>query len=105
VEHVDAALADADPAVGEAARVLVVDEREVLVDVLVQGPPRSEQVAWAPLPDLLSVVNAVPEQVSTVVVRVDEEGGELLAPGRIMCGASSAARARMRPVTPCFALT
>ena len=81
VDRVDAALADADPAVGEAARVLVVDEREVLVDVLAQRPPRSEQVAWAPLPDLFGVVNAVPEQVSTVVVRVDEEGGELLAPG------------------------
>jgi Bacterial archaeo-eukaryotic release factor family 2 len=81
VDRVDAALADADPPVGEAARVLVVDEREVLVDVLAHGAPRSEQVAWSPLPDLFSVVNAVPEQVSTVVVRVDEAGGELLAPG------------------------
>ncbi len=81
VDRVDAALADSDPPVGEAGRVLVVDEREVLVDVQLDASPPAEQVAWAPLPDLLTVVGAVPEQVSTVVVRVDEEGGELLAPG------------------------
>jgi Bacterial archaeo-eukaryotic release factor family 2 len=81
VERVDAALADADPPVGEAGRVLVVDEREVLVDVLLDASPRAEQVTWTALPDLLTVVDAVPEQVPTVVVRVDEEGGELLAPG------------------------
>ncbi len=81
LEKIDTALADADPAVGEAGRALVVDERDILVDVPLASPPRADHVVWASVPDLLPVVNAVPEEVPTVVVRVDEEGGELLAPG------------------------
>jgi hypothetical protein len=43
------------------------------------GTPPAEQVGGA-LPDLVSVIHSVPEEVPTVVVRVDEEGGELLVP-------------------------
>lgn len=77
---VDAALSDAPPAVGSAGRALVVDSRAVLVDVALPAPPPAETISWG-TPQLLAVVDTAPERVATVVVRVDEEGGEVLVSG------------------------
>jgi hypothetical protein len=81
VEAVDGALADAPPPDGTAGRVLVAAEKGVLVDAALPAPPRSWVSTWAPLPDLVAVTEAVHEEVPVVVVRIDDQGGEVLAPG------------------------
>ena len=80
LDAVETALADSEPPAGEGGRALVVDEGKVLVDVRLDAPPPEDLVTWAAVPDLLPIVEAVAEPVPTVVVRVDEEGGELLGP-------------------------
>jgi hypothetical protein len=80
LDAVETALDDSAPPAGEEGRALVVDEWKVLVDVRLDAPPSVDLVTWAAVPDLLPIVQAVAAPVPTVVVRVDEEGGELLGP-------------------------
>ncbi|MCE0766335.1 hypothetical protein LWC35_26035 [Pseudonocardia kujensis] len=81
VEAVDGALASAPTPDGTGGRVLVAAEKGVLVDAELPAPPRAAVTAWSALPDLTSVTEAVREEVPVVVVRIDDKGGEVLAPG------------------------
>ncbi|WP_433507931.1 Vms1/Ankzf1 family peptidyl-tRNA hydrolase [Pseudonocardia halophobica] len=81
VEAVDGALADAPPPDGTGGRVLVAAEKGVLVDAVLPAPPRTAVTTWSPLPELGAVTGEVREEVPAVVVRVDDKGGEILAPG------------------------
>ncbi|MFR9801229.1 Vms1/Ankzf1 family peptidyl-tRNA hydrolase [Pseudonocardia sp. RS010] len=81
VDAVDAALAEAPPPEGTGGRVLVAADKGVLVDAVLPAPPRTSVSTWSALPDLAAVTEAVREEVPVVVVRIDETGGEVLAPG------------------------
>jgi release factor family 2 len=74
----DAAVADDDPAVGRAGRVLVAADGRVLLDRLVPEPPARPSAGWGPAPDLLPLLLDAPEPLTAVVVRVDKTGGEIL---------------------------
>lgn len=78
-----AAVTEGVPAVGRAGRVLVACDGEVLLDRLLPEPPARPAARWGPVADLLPMLLDQPEPVSTVVVRIDETGGEILvsAPG------------------------
>ncbi|MCE3552950.1 hypothetical protein LWC33_15985 [Pseudonocardia sp. RS11V-5] len=81
VEAVDGALASGPTPDGTGGRVLVAAAKGVLVDAELPAPPRAAVTTWSPLPDLTSVTEAVREEVPVVVVRIDDKGGEVLAPG------------------------
>jgi hypothetical protein len=74
----DAAIADGDPAVGRAGRVLVGAGGRVLLDRLLPEPPARATAAWGPAPDLLPLLLDAPEPLTAVVARVDKTGGEIL---------------------------
>jgi len=76
----DAAITD-DAAVGRAGRTLVAAHGEVLLDRTLPVPPATPTAGWGPLPELLPMLLDQPEPVPTVVVRVDETGGEIFAAG------------------------
>lgn len=78
---VDAALAGAEPPAGAGGQVLVAGEHGVLFHALTSAPPPAPRSVWGPTADLLAVARAMREPVPTVVVRIDEAGGEVLAPG------------------------
>ena len=77
----DRAVADADPAVGRAGRVLVAADGRVLLDRTLAEPPGRPSAAWGPAPDVLPLLLDVPEPTTAVVVRVDKSGGEILLAG------------------------
>jgi hypothetical protein len=86
LDALDAAIADAPPAVGRAGRVLVArrgdgGRAEVVLDRSLPEPPARPSAHWGPLPDLLPALVDQPEPVTAVVVRVDETGGEILVAG------------------------
>ncbi|MEQ3549396.1 hypothetical protein WIS52_02835 [Pseudonocardia nematodicida] len=62
---------------GTAGRVLVADRDRILLDRHTEIPPERGTAGWGALPDLLPVLSAVGEQVRTVVVAVDNTGGEV----------------------------
>ena len=66
------------PARGRAGRALVAAVGDVLLDRLLPAPPDRPAASWAPLPDLLPLLIALPEPITAVVVRIDETGGEIL---------------------------
>lgn len=73
----DAAVAEADPPVGRAGRVLVAAHGDVLLDRTLPEPPAAPLATWGPVPDLVPMLREQPEPLTTVVVRVDKTGGEL----------------------------
>jgi Bacterial archaeo-eukaryotic release factor family 2 len=77
----DAAVADADPAVGRAGRVLVAAGGRVLLDRVVPEPPARPSASWGPAADLLPLLLDAPEPLTAVVARVDKTGGEILLAG------------------------
>jgi hypothetical protein len=77
----DRAVADADPAVGRAGRVLVAADGRVLLDRALAEPPARPSAAWGPAPDVLPLLLDAPEPMTVVVVRVDKSGGEILLAG------------------------
>jgi hypothetical protein len=77
----DRAVADADPAVGRAGRVLVAADGRVLLDRALAEPPARPSAAWGPAPDVLPLLLDAPEPMTAVVVRVDKSGGEILLAG------------------------
>jgi hypothetical protein len=77
----DRAVADADPAVGRAGRVLVAGDGRVLLDRTLAEPPARPSAAWGPAPDVLPLLLDAPEPTTAVVVRVDKSGGEILLAG------------------------
>jgi len=77
----DRAVADADPAVGRAGRVLVAADGRVLLDRTLAEPPARPSAAWGPAPDVLPLLLDAPEPMTAVVVRVDKSGGEILLAG------------------------
>jgi Bacterial archaeo-eukaryotic release factor family 2 len=77
----DTAVADADPAVGRAGRVLVAAGGRVLLDRVLPEPPARPSARWGPAPDLLPLLLDAPEPLTAVVVRVDKSGGEILLAG------------------------
>jgi Bacterial archaeo-eukaryotic release factor family 2 len=79
----DAAVDEADPAVGRAGRILVAAGGRVLLDRTTPEPPAAPRAVWGPAPDLLPLLLDQPEPLTAVVVRVDKSGGEILlaAPG------------------------
>jgi hypothetical protein len=77
----DAALAADAPGRGRTGRALVAAGGEVLLDRLLPAPPDRPGTTWAPLPDLLPVLLALPEPVTAVVVRLDKFGGEIAVSG------------------------
>jgi Bacterial archaeo-eukaryotic release factor family 2 len=77
----DRAVADADPAVGRAGRVLVAADGRVLLDRNLAEPPARPSAAWGPAPDVLPLLLDAPEPMTAVVVRVDKSGGEILLAG------------------------
>jgi hypothetical protein len=79
--ELDRAVADADPAVGRAGRVLVAADGRVLLDRALAEPPARPSAAWGPAPDVLPLLLDVPEPTTAVVVRVDKSGGEILLAG------------------------
>jgi Bacterial archaeo-eukaryotic release factor family 2 len=81
LEALDAAVADAEPPVGRAGRVLVARGGEVLLDRTLPEPPAVPSASWAPLPDLLPLLLDQPELVPAVAVRIDDTGGEILVAG------------------------
>ena len=83
----DRAVADADPAVGRAGRVLVAADGRVLLDRTLAEPPGRPSAAWGPAPDVLPLLLDVPEPTTAVVVRVDKSGGEILLAGEDGAGA------------------
>ena len=83
----DRAVADADPAVGRAGRVLVAADGRVLLDRTLAEPPGRPSAAWGPVPDVLPLLLDVPEPTTAVVVRVDKSGGEILLAGEDGAGA------------------
>ena len=83
----DRAVADADPAVGRAGRVLVAADGRVLLDRTLAEPPGRPSAAWGPAPDVLPLLLDVPEPTTAVVVRVDKTGGEILLAGEDGAGA------------------
>jgi hypothetical protein len=74
----DTAVAEAEPAVGHAGRVLVAADGRVLLDRTVPEPPARPGASWGPVPDLLPLLLEQPEPLTAVVVRVDRTGGEIL---------------------------
>jgi len=64
---------------GTAGRVLVADPGSVLLDRHTEVPPERGTASWGPVPELLPVLAAVGEQVPTVVVAIDNTGGEIRA--------------------------
>lgn len=64
---------------GTAGRVLVAAPDGVLLDRHTEVPPERGSATWGPVPDLLPVLAAVGEQVPTVVVSIDNTGGEIRA--------------------------
>jgi hypothetical protein len=74
----DRAVADADPAVGRAGRVLVAADGRVLLDRTLAEPPGRPSATWGPAPDVLPLLLDAPEPTTAVVVRVDKSGGEIL---------------------------
>lgn len=74
----DIAVAEGDPAVGRAGRVLVAAQGEVLLDEQLPRPPARQIASWQRLPDLVPMVLERPEPVAAVAVRIDETGGEIL---------------------------
>lgn len=66
---------------GTAGRVLVADPDSVLLDRHTEVPPERGTASWGPVPELLPVLAAVGEQVPTVVVAIDNTGGEIRAVG------------------------
>jgi hypothetical protein len=83
----DRAVADADPAVGRAGRVLVAADGRVLLDRTLAEPPGRPSAVWGPAPDVLPLLLDVPEPTTAVVVRVDKTGGEILLAGEDGAGA------------------
>jgi hypothetical protein len=77
----DAAVAEADVAVGKAGRVLVAAGGRVLLDRTLPEPPARPAAVWGPAPDLVPLLLDAPEPVAAVVVRVDKTGGEILLTG------------------------
>lgn len=77
----DRAVADADPAVGRAGRVLVAADGRVLLDRTLAEPPGRPSAAWGPVPDVLPLLLDAPAAVTAVVVRVDRSGGEIMLAG------------------------
>jgi len=77
----DRAVADADPAVGRAGRVLVAADGRVLLDRALAEPPARPSAAWGPAPDVLPLLLDAPEPMTAVVVRIDKSGGEILLAG------------------------
>lgn len=80
LRRLDDAVAEAAPPDGTAGRVLVTGASGVLLDHYTAVPPERGGAHWGNAPDLLTVVSAVPEEIRTVVVGVDEEGGEVRGP-------------------------
>jgi hypothetical protein len=78
LDALDRAVADADPAVGRAGRVLVAAGGGVLLDRTVPEPPARPGTTWGPVPDVLPLLLEQPEPLTAVVVRVDKTGGEIL---------------------------
>jgi hypothetical protein len=79
--QLDRAMADTTTPDGDAGRVLVADTGGVLFDRLTPSPPTVPMARCDVLPDLLAVAVAVPDAVRTVVVHVDETGGQVAAAG------------------------
>jgi hypothetical protein len=77
----DTAVADADPAVGRAGRVLVAADGRVLLDRVLPEPPAAPSATWGPAPDLVPLLFDAPPPLTAVVVRVDKSGGEILLAG------------------------
>jgi hypothetical protein len=77
----DRVVADADPAVGRAGRVLVAAGGRVLFDRDLPEPPARTTATWGPSPDLLPLLLDAPPAVTAVVVRVDRSGGEIMLAG------------------------
>jgi hypothetical protein len=77
----DAAVADADAAVGRAGRMLVAAGGRVLLDRVLPEPPARPSATWGPAPDLGPLLFDASEPLTAVVVRVDKSGGEILLAG------------------------
>lgn len=75
----DDAVTGADVPDGTAGRVLVADAGRVLLDRHTEIPPERGTASWGSVPDLLPVLAAVGEDVPTVVVAIDNAGGEIRA--------------------------
>ncbi|GAA1379623.1 hypothetical protein GCM10009613_02520 [Pseudonocardia kongjuensis] len=75
----DDAVVDAPAPDGTAGRVLVADPDAVLLDRHTEVPPERGTATWGPVPELLPVLAAVGEQIPTVVVAIDNTGGEIRA--------------------------
>lgn len=85
-ESVLASLDDAvdggHPPDGTAGRVLVAGSGGLVLDRFVETPPSGSGTAvWSDLPDLLTIVSVVPEEVTAVAVHIDDTGGTVRAPG------------------------
>jgi Bacterial archaeo-eukaryotic release factor family 2 len=81
LDALDRAVADADPAVGRAGRVLVAAGGRVLLDRVLPEPPGRPAATWGSAPDVLPLLLDAPEPMTAVVVRVDKRGGEILLAG------------------------
>jgi len=82
LQVLDDAVDRGDPPDGTAARVLVAGSGGLLLDRFVEVPPSGSGTAtWSDVPDLMTVVGAVPEEIRAVAVFVDDTGGKVRAPG------------------------
>jgi hypothetical protein len=79
--QLDQAVAETTTPDGNAGRVLVADAGGVLFDRFTPTSPAVPTARCGVLPDLLAVAVVVPEAVRTVLVHVDETGGEVVVPG------------------------
>lgn len=73
----DDAVTGANVPDGTAGRVLVANAERVLIDRHTEVPPERGTASWGAVPDLLPVIAAVGEEVPTVVVAVDNAGGQV----------------------------
>lgn len=82
LQALDDAVDAGSPPDGTAARVLVAGSGGLLLDRFVEVPPSGSGTAtWSPVPDLMTVVGAVPEEIRAVAVFVDDTGGKIRGPG------------------------
>ncbi|MCU1629698.1 MAG: hypothetical protein JWP64_4647 [Pseudonocardia sp.] len=80
VAALDRAVTESDPPSEPSGRVLVAAGGGVVLDTSTPRRPDPQEAVWGPIADLIRIVANVPEPVTTVVVRIDETGGEILAP-------------------------
>lgn len=82
LQVLDDAVDAGSPPDGTAARVLVAGSGGLLLDRFVEVPPSGSGTAtWSEVPDLMTVVGVVPEEIRAVAVFVDDTGGKVRGPG------------------------